>query len=236
MCYYNRPNLVKHALYSLKSQTYKNWVAIFVDDGSEARAEESIRGLLGEESKKINYINTLMSLDDKNSFGGSIFGLYWTHACIAYQADIAVMLCDDDALLPDYLENLNKWFSNNPQKNWCYSHYLSYDPYSQNNFHQIKTFGTSPNYIHDINPDSLLDASQVAFKIWPFKQLNVEFAFPLTANLDSDIYRKLYPLYGKCTFTGFFSQYKGQQNNRLEIRQNQENIYSNSIDIDWSPF
>jgi len=236
MCYYNRPNLIRFALKSLKDQSYKNWEAVLVDDGSDISAWDSCVEILGDEIHKLKYINTYSTLEEKQKNGGSLFGLYWTFACLSSDANIGLMLCDDDALIPDYLNNLNNYFINNTQEFWCYSHYFGYDPYIQNNFNNIKISHYSPQFFEKMNPDSKLDASQVSFKLQAFNEKNIEFAYPLTANLDSDLYRKLYPIYGNCPFTGFYGQYKGCQNNRLEVRQNQNSVYFKNIDIQIKPF
>jgi len=237
MCYYNRPNLVRFALKSLKNQSYKNWEVVLVDDGSDISVWDACVEILGDEIHKLKYINTYSSLVEKQKNGGSIFGLYWTFACLISNADFALMLCDDDALTEDYLENLNNFFEKNPSENWAYSYWIGYDPYQQKDFNNIKKEKHSILFNKRLNPDSMLDASQVVFKIHPFKKLNIEFAYPKTANLDSDIYRKLFPIYGDCPPINCFGQYKSISNNRLEKRQNDTHYtYSNDIDINFKPF
>ena len=238
MCYYNRPNLVRFALQSIKTQSYKNWEIVFVDDCSDASAIESAKEILQEDFSKLKYINTYSTIEEKRFNGGSVFGRYWTQACRTIDAEIGIMLCDDDALAPEYLANLNILFTNKPEINWCYSDYYGYDPYIQNDFKNIVINRISPPHRHNLHPDSLLDASQVAWRLQPFKkEPYVEFGYPMTANLDSDLYRKLYRQFGDCVYSGFYSQYKGIQQNRLEERQKDARItYSNNIDIDIVPF
>jgi hypothetical protein len=146
------------------------------------------------------------------------------------------MLCDDDAFMPDYLSNLDKFLQN--KEKWCYSHYIAYDPYNQNSFHPEKIVSefSCPFITQDVNPDSILDASQVVFSLEAFKNNNVSFGYPLTANLDSDLYRKLFPIYGPCKFNKMFGQYKGKSQNRLEVRQHHSDLfYVNNIDIPNKP-
>jgi len=236
MCYYNRPNLVRFALNSVKQQSYKNWEICFVDDGSEFSAKDIVEEILSEEKDKVYYFNTKHTTEEKKLNGGSIFGLFWTIRCQISDADYGIMLCDDDALVPDYLNNLNMYLQNNEK--WCYSHYISYDPYIQNSFHPEKIIAelSCPFITQDVNPDSILDASQVAFSLKAFKNNNVSFGYPLTANLDSDLYRKLFPIYGSCKFNNMYGQFKGKSQNRLEIRQHNSNLfYVNDIDIPNKP-
>ena len=238
MCYYNRPNLVRFALESVRTQSYKNWEIVFVDDGSDISAIESAKEILKEDFSKLRYINTQSSIEEKRLNGGSVFGWYWSQACRVINADIGIMLCDDDALAPDYLANLDSLFALKPEINWCHSWYYGYDPYVQKDFDNIIINRESPKHTHNLNPDSLLDASQVAWRLTPFKNEPwIEFGYPMTANLDSDLYRKLYPIFGDCVWSGVYGQFKGIQQNRLEERQKDNRItYSKNIDIDIIPF
>ena len=238
MCYYNRPNLVRFALNTVKQQNYKNWEICFVDDGSDESAEESIKEILGDEIDKVYYFNTNHTAEEKKLNGGSIFGMYWTLRCQLSNADYGIILCDDDALMNNYLSDLNSYFMNTNKK-WCYSHFASYNPYEQTEFTQEKIKCNSQmvkNFDLDLNPDSVLDASQVVFSLEAFKKNNVEFAYPKTANLDSVLYRKLFPLYGLCSYSGLYGQFKSVSQNRLEVRQHNQNLfYVNDIDINFKP-
>lgn len=235
MCYYNRPNLVKFALNSLKNQDYLDWEAVFVDDNSDVSMEDYIRSLFP--TQKIHYVNTHMTDEAKKENGGSIFGLYWNIAASSCIADYGLMLCDDDAMTPGYLSKVNDFFNNNPDSKWGYSHYLAYNPFEQDNFRQLVNLRQSPCYNLPMNPDSKLDASQVVFHLEPFKKGEVGFPYPCTANLDSALYRQLYPIFGDCPHMGCFGQFKGMGNNRLEVRQHDnQSIYSHQIDINFDPF
>jgi glycosyltransferase involved in cell wall biosynthesis len=111
--YYNRPNLVKIALNSIKIHNYNNWEIAFIDDGSEEPGEPIVREILSEHLDKIKFYNTNDSIDIKmlrSKEHGSIFGKYAQQAVEESDADIVMMLCDDDALYPEYFNNLNKYF------------------------------------------------------------------------------------------------------------------------------
>jgi glycosyltransferase involved in cell wall biosynthesis len=238
MCYYNRPNLVRFALHSVKRQSYKNWEICFVDDGSDISAKDSIDEILGDEKDKIFYFNTNLSTEEKKINGGSNFGSYWNLRCQLSNADYALILCDDDALMKEYLSNLDQYFQKTNKK-WCYSHFAPYNPYEQTEFLQEKIKCNNEmfkNFSVDLNPESVLEACQVVFSLDAFKNNGIEFAYPKTANLDSDLFEKLFPLYGLCSFCSFYGQFKSVSHNRLEIRQNSENLfYVNDIDIEFRP-
>lgn len=53
------------------------------------------------------FLNTEDSKENKLRRGGSMFGKYANIAMETIDSDIIIMLCDDDALIPDYLFNLN---------------------------------------------------------------------------------------------------------------------------------
>ena len=111
--YYNRPNLVKIALKSILEHSYSNWEIAFIDDASEIPGKTIVEELLKEHLNKIKFYNTNDSIENKLSRGqehGSIFGKYAQIAVEESDADYVLMLCDDDALYPGYLENLNKYF------------------------------------------------------------------------------------------------------------------------------
>ncbi len=236
MCYYNRPNLVRFALNSIKQQSFKNWELCFVDDGSKESAINSINEILGDEVRKTKYYNTNHSFMDKKTNGGSFFGFYWTLACQESDANFALMLCDDDALTVDYLENLNNFLKNN-LCNWLYSHYLCYNAFNQKKFSEIDYTKCCPDITSEVNPQNVLDASQVVFSTDAFKSKGIEFGYPMTANLDSDIYKKLYPIYGPCVYSGLTGQYKSIESNNLSYRQHDiKRTYLDNIDINYKPF
>lgn len=46
--YYNRPELVKNALFSIKNNNYVNWKLAFIDDGSLINGEKIVRSIFNE--------------------------------------------------------------------------------------------------------------------------------------------------------------------------------------------
>ena len=113
--YYNRPQMVKNALLSIKYSDfyYDNWKLLFVDDGSPLSGKEILYEILRGCENKIEYINTNSTEEIKFDLGGSLIGKYANDELQKTDCDYAIMLCDDDALYPQYLYNLNDHFNKN---------------------------------------------------------------------------------------------------------------------------
>ncbi len=209
--YYNRPNLVKIALNSIKNHNYDNWELSFIDDGSEHPGEPIVREILSDHLNKIKFYNTNDSIDAKLSRcdgHGAMFGKYAQLAIEESNADIVMMLCDDDALYPEYFNNLNEYFESHPSEKYVYSHIHVYDPI-------LTKIENNPSYYHHhlnknypLNPYYNIDASQVAWIRKSYVESNIQFPYPKTVDFDAVIFNQMYNKFGNCNFSGFLSQYK----------------------------
>jgi hypothetical protein len=222
MAYYNRPNIVKNALESIKNQNYDNWELAFVDDGSDIPGKEIVEDILKDNIHKVKFFNTNSSRQDKELSGGSVFGFYWNKAMYNSDADIAIMLCDDDALYPDYFKHLNDYYQQNENVIYSYGHVAIFDPYNIKNFNSLINSKANTdwmlNKINSINPENNLDASQVSWRIKNIVENKITFPFIRTANLDAFLYKQLYNFYHKCVFNGIIVQYKGVHPDQLGNR------------------
>lgn len=213
--YYERPNMVRTALESIKAQKYKNWEICFIDDGSTKKGRPIVEEVLRDDLDKVTVIETNETIDDKQRNGGSNFGKYWNQGILNSNADVAIMLCDDDALHQDYLSNLNTWFTTNTDKNWCYSHVVWFNPFEESDFVNINRSKPWPPVIPFLNitednicPDGRIDASQVAWRTNCNKEKSIWFPFPQTRNHDAHLYRHMFNGYGGCNYSGFVGEYK----------------------------
>jgi hypothetical protein len=166
-----------------------------------------------------------MSDDEKIKIGGSIFGKYVNDAIQTTDADIIILICDDDALFPDCMENLNKFYTENPDKMWGYSHVKFFNPEKQHYSESTdvpsdRTFNTSNlnDYTSPIQPSCKVDSSQVSFRKNAFTQTNLWYPYPHTKDLDRNVFEKLYEKIGLCHFTNCYGQYKGWFANQLGVR------------------
>lgn len=212
--YYDRPEMVKNALKSIENSSYKNFTVAFIDDGSPNPGKPVVEEILSPENlEKVVFYNTNQSSDDKNKQGGSIFGKYANIAMETLESDITIMLCDDDALTPNYLEHLNHYYTQNPEIQHSYSKVLFYDPSKEDYTQSKKTTSFahrgSTLYLNSfdtpIEPWGKFDASQVAWRT----NCNIKFPYPQTRALDSSVCKQLGDHHGLCYPTHIEGQCKG---------------------------
>ena len=221
--YYNRPQLVKYGLNSLKEQTYQNWEVAFIDDGSETLGAPIVKEIFGD-SPKFKLIQTGDTVETKmkrNGINGSLMGKFANEAIAASDADYVIMLCDDDALYPDYLQNLMGWFEKNPDKNYVYSHIKQYNPNIQVPKEPLDSPPHSLNKTDTICPYYALDMSQIAFRRRPAVEQGVQFPYPYTVNLDAEMFLLMHKYWGNASFSGFIGQFKAIYTDNLSHRMGQ---------------
>lgn len=235
--YYDRPQMVTNALKSLNKSTYYNVEIAFIDDGSPNPGKPIAESILNNDLlEKTTFFNTNQNIEQKISQGGSIFGKLANKVIKTSTSDIAIMLCDDDALTPGYLEYLNAYFNLNPEVNHCYSKVLFYNPtkedYTQSkkstNFQHPGTTYDLNHYDTPINPYCKVDSSQVAWRTKCNTEGDIWFPFPQTRNLDASLFSQLYSKFGLCYPTHYIGQCKGafedQLGNRFSKNKNEFKI------------
>lgn len=221
LAYYQRPKIVLNALRSLKDSTYKNFNVSFIDDSGDDSFMKTFQeyGL----DNHSEYIPINQSVIEKREQGGSIYGKYLNEACARSDADVVIFLCDDDAITPEYLGELNDYYKANPESLWSYCHVVPFNPVEglPNNLDAAKNFYLN-RHAWPINPYCNVDASQVSFR----RQLVLDhgFPYPLTKCLDAGIYEKIHPAIGDCPFNGTIGQYKGWFSDQLGNRQQEFNV------------
>lgn len=237
LLYYERPNMVRNALESLLKQKYKNWELAAIDDGSDKPLRPVLKDVFRDQTYKL--YETKDSTEAKLSRGGSLIGQYLNQAMSESNAELALLLCDDDALEESYLDNLVSWFSEHPKSNYCFSDVILFDPYTEKPerpfshnyafYKDSQVYKTKHFLNHElatINPVNRLDASQVAWRLSQTKSDGIMFPFPQTTNLDSSFYEQLVSKYGECPRTGIFGQYKASFSNTLSARlENSDEVY-----------
>lgn len=231
LMYCDRPNMVRFALDSIAAQEYHDFEVAFIDDSDRY----PIWGPLQDYAHHTGIINPFLhkakvyavgdSNEQKIKQGGSRFGRKVNEAIVDSDADIALMLCDDDALMPKTLEVLNRYYEENNAL-YSYGHVLTYNPYEAKNYNTIRgRYGSSlNNYDKPIDPFCKVDASQVSWRIKEYREAGIEFPWPQTAALDAIVYRQMYDKLGPCPFNEQFVQYKGVFNDQLGSRQDMYRI------------
>jgi hypothetical protein len=224
MAYYNRPILVRNALNSiLKSNKYhQNWHLLFGDDGSKIAGRPIAEEILKDHLSQITFIDSNHTFEDKIKDGLTL-GKYANATMRESDADIALMLCDDDELVPDYLSNLNKFFIENPNFLYCYSKIYIYNPLIQKSEESKSVIGKFNKWTGPIEPVNKLDASQVAWRIdccklhnaWFGETTKVVEGKPWTSDTDRSLFEQLQKKCGLCYPTNVVGQYKGVHDYQL---------------------
>lgn len=224
IAYYKRPDIVKNALNSILKLNNNNWHLTFIDDSGNDEFRETFFNF-GLPEEKITYVPIMMDDSVKINTGGSIFGKYINDAIIENDCDIVILICDDDALFPDYLDNLNTYYNENPNEVWSYSHVKYFNPeiesYEMGTIDSVDITLNGSNlneFTIPINPYCKVDSSQVTFRKSSLINGNVWYVHPRTLNLDADIFTKMFNKYGYCKFNGYYGQYKGWFKNQLGLR------------------
>jgi glycosyltransferase involved in cell wall biosynthesis len=204
---YNRPTLILDTLKSIKESTYKNFVVACIDDGSDIPTESIVRSQFSkEELDKTVFYRIDDSKEAKTLRGGSIIGEKMNQAMRELECDLAIFLCDDDLLLPNYLENLNKYFTDNPKVMYAYSHVRVFHPGEDPRTKEKEPYWF--NKTDTIDPFCALDASQVCWRVKAAVEGEIWFPVPKTANLDADFYGPFCEKHGPCPYMGFDGQLK----------------------------
>jgi len=228
--YYERPNFILNALKSIQNEKYDNFEVHFIDDGSiKNPGQEIVKEFFKNDTNilsKFIFYNTNDTKEQKLERGGSIFGYFANEAMKNTDSDISIMLCDDDALYPNYLQNLNNFYNKNKSINYAFSHVSIFDPFKEKFENFIDNFNTSLNlHIILINPVCRVDASQVSWRTKKALEHETLFPFPKTYDLDASLYEKMFQKFGPCNFTGFVGQYKAFHLDQLGNKRNTERMY-----------
>lgn len=229
--YYERPKIVLNALNSILNIEYENFEVHVIDDGSKFRAEPIVRDVCSSIIDKFEFTYIDDTIDEKKLRGGSNFGKFANEAILNSDADHVIPLCDDDALYPDFLTNLNEVLNKeeNYDKKYFYHHIIIYDSlietYKDGYEKHSKNFHTNEK-THPINCSSSVDSSQVTFSSLEFKRNNdVRYPYPQTISLDAHLFQKMYNNWGLAHFSGLISQIKSVNEDNLLNRGNIEIMY-----------
>lgn len=222
--YYNRPIFVRNALNSIleANKHHQNWEYVFGDDGSEIPGRPIVEEVLHEHLHKVSFVESKNTFADKVR-DGLLLGRYANDAMKKSDADIALMLCDDDELVPTYLANLSQFFTDNPEAMHCYSKVHLYNPLFQKSKDVNNVTGKFNQWNNPIDPVGKVDASQVAWRLdccrkkdaWFGDTTRIIDGKPWTSDTDRSLFEQLYKKCGLCYPTGFVGQYKAVHDYQL---------------------
>ena len=236
LLYTDRPILINNALRSIDSNRRNGGrFHISVIDDSTAKYGV-IKHIMWKKYRELYKLSSFFeikdTLEDKIKRGDSIFGKYATEAIRASESDFVIILCDDDALFPNYIKELSNYYQKNPSVLWSWCSVSIYDP-SKHNWDIIKKteknvkneFVHTDTFLNDkigtINPCNRKDSSQVTFRVKNFNYFDISFLSQKTANLDAHLYNDINSKIGPtCHQNDIMGQFKGIYPDQLGNRQN----------------
>ena len=118
---HNRPDFLKEAIQSIAEQTYTNWEAVIVDDGSNPPLPvDQMKNLLGDKARYLRHERPLGVARAKNA------------GIAAATGEIIALLDDDDLLEPTALEKIHDAFSNLPELDCVFLGVEAFGPFAAN--------------------------------------------------------------------------------------------------------
>ena len=222
--YYCRPILVKNMLRSLREadQYHKDWELFLVDDNSPHDIRDIIKAEMKGYEDKITTINSGMSFEDKIDQGISL-GKFANQAIKESDADIALIIGDDDEFVPDYLQKISQYYEDNPDILCAYSKIILFNPIKQKSSEVSSLQNKYNEYDVPLNPVNKLDSIQVSWRLSCCKEYGAWFKdntkqvpnMPWAKDTDKSFFENLYDKCGESHPTGIVGEYKGVHDYQL---------------------
>lgn len=144
---YKRPQMLRNAirsiyneglLWSSRDHTTKHQIEIVIVDDCEAEAIEEFGAQKSGEYDGMRIIQPRDTLMQKHGHTASRVGWALNKAVMESDADIVMMLCDDDLVYPWAAEKIIKFFEEHPEEDWGWGSACTYNAVTCN-FPTIET-------------------------------------------------------------------------------------------------
>ena len=223
LAYYNRPLLVQNALQSIldADEYYQNWHLAFGDDGSLYEGKPVVVSMLSDYLGQVSFYRSNLTFEEKMIQGTGVADMA-NSAMIHSDADIGVILCDDDKLRPTYLRDLADFYQRQTDVSYAYSYVTPYDPFTQEELDPSLVYKIN-RWHKPISPARKVDSSQVSWRIGPCIDQDAWFEnVPGFRDVDRAFFDKLYSVFGDCQPTGLYGQWKGVHQYQLDQKRSEE--------------
>ncbi len=216
--YYERPKVFVNALNSILNCNYDNFEVHVIDDGSINKAEPIARQVCSSiiDKFKFTYINN--SIEEKKRQGGSVHGKYLTEAIRQSNSDHVIVLCDDDAIYPNFLNNLNQLLNEKGDIPYFYHNIVLYDSLKETYIDGVNRNDLSyftNQWKEPIHCYCKVDGSQVTFDTKKFNENQISYPAPQTAGLDAASFQQMFDNWGPAIYSGLISQVKSNNQDNL---------------------
>lgn len=200
--------MVGDALRGIRNQTYKDFLAVIIDDGSDIDFDfhRFVFGILNE-SYPVTRSLVLPKMELKDRVWSNRQGWMLNEIVQGTDADFFIVHADDDVMHPEYIEKTRQYFIDNPEVMYAYGPVRHFD----------RDEGETPNDEAPLKSNNgptsapgVVDMCQVAFRTAPFKDKAKAIMFPEGKfwNLDEGVFRQLEKVYGICQFFPHQTMYK----------------------------
>lgn len=159
---------------------------------------------------------------EEEKCGHTRMGYYMNQTVQKSDADLFLMLCDDDCIYPRAFDHITKFFSGTPLQHWGYGMAMNYD--ARTAFPHIRELGffrpsdVDYPFVTSTLGRNRLDISQVVWR----RQSQIDagawfpdYTHPKQRPLDFCFYEQMDAEYGECPFMNCVVQYKGQHPGQL---------------------
>lgn len=213
---YHRPRLFPEALTSILESAYRNYEVAVIDDYTTE--EYAARSFVNStKDSRIKYYPVGDTLEGKKTRGGSLFGKVANDVMVSTRWDVGLCVCDDDAITPWYLEQLNDFYKNTPIAMSSYCDVIVYDA-TKESWRDKLTEAASDHFLNtNKNPHNMFnskDSSQGSWR-WEVVQLGTRWNFPQTAALDAYFWNNIYIRTGPAYYNGVLGQVKNYSDIQL---------------------
>lgn len=213
--YYERPQMLRRCLQSVRAAAalHPDWELLFHDDASPTPGADIVAEVMGPLMGRVRLYRSEGTAEEKLHSGG-LLGAVMNRMVQDSDADVGLMLCDDDLLVPTHLWDISAYFERNPGVPYAYSHIDLYDPTGG-----VISMPVNPwnQWREPIHCRGRCDASQVAWRLSCCKEGGCWFPYPCFRNHDAGFYDALHRVYGPAPFTGLKAQWKGIHSGQLAL-------------------
>lgn len=152
---FNKAMLINQAIASVLSQSFGDFVYLVVDN-STAPKVETMKAISRFKDERLIVIEDEVSMDDRNTkpVAAMLFEKYLEK--MLDWCEILLYLADDDILYADCLEEINRYFVENPAERTCY-HWLDYVIYRNGGRDLLREFRDERIFGPGVSPDCAID-------------------------------------------------------------------------------
>ena len=171
-----------------------------------------------------NIIQSNNTLKEKKNHTKSRMGKMLNEVVYSSDADLVMMLCDDDAIIPGASAKVVQWFKDHPEEQWAYGTDIGFDASAEGDFPGLPLYGENKPLVEgepqqqETIPErttaaNVLGVQSVVWRRDAQVKHNIRWmdeSHPKRNPIDHMVFHQMDRKFAKeCPFIGFSIQYKG---------------------------